>query len=122
MQTCPEYAKPPTTHLATAVVILQFLVTITPALPPNSNTTFFLPASSFIFQPISGEPVKVSNLKRLSVTNKLPVTLSIGKIETAPLGNEVLSIILANSSVERGVALAGFKIIGQPAAIAGAIL
>ena len=95
---------------------------ITPALPPNSKTIFFLPHCAFIGQPTAGEPVKLNKLKRSSVTNKFPVTLSIGKIETIPLGKFVLSIILANSKVDSGVEEAGFKMIGHPAAIAGAIL
>ena len=52
----------------------------------------------------------------------MPVFLSIGRIDKAPLGSEVLSTIFANSNVERGVELAGFNIIGHPEAIAGAIL
>ncbi len=95
---------------------------ITPAFPPNSSTTFFLPASRFIFQPTSGEPVNESRLIRSSVTSLLPVCRFMGKIETAPLGKSVLSIICASMSVDKGVRLEGFKMMGQPAAMAGAIL
>jgi hypothetical protein len=43
-------------------------------------------------------------------------------MESAPFGKEVSSMLFASSSVESGVADAGFTMMGQPAAMAGAIL
>ncbi len=48
------------------------LSTITPALPPSSRTTFFLPARSFIRQPTDGDPVNVRSLNRSSATIRSP--------------------------------------------------
>ena len=93
-----------------------------PAFPPSSSTTFFFPASFFIFQPTSGEPVKERSLILSSVTNKLPTFLSIGRIDTAPLGRDVWLIMFASSKVDNGVVEDGLRIIGQLDAIAGAIL
>src|SRR5687768_11639804 len=122
MQICPLYAKAPARDLFMASTKLALSVTITPAFPPNSKTIFFFPLCVFIFQPTSGEPVKLKSLKRSSVTIRFPVSRFIGKIETEPFGSGVLSMTLASSKVESGVEEAGFKMIGQPAAIAGAIL
>src|SRR5687768_9035186 len=46
----------------------------------------------------------------------------MGSMDTAPFGRSDESMIFASSRVDNGVALAGFRIIGQPEAIAGAIL
>ena len=43
-------------------------------------------------------------------------------MDRAPFGREVLSMIFASSSTDKGVDLAGFRIIVLPEAIAGAIL
>jgi hypothetical protein len=43
-------------------------------------------------------------------------------MDKLPFGNAVWSMIRANSSVDKGVDDAGFRMIGQPAAMAGAIL
>ena len=54
---------------------------------------------------------------RGSVTSILPTSLSVGTIDTAPLGRSVSSIIFASSNVESGVCRDGLRIIGFPAAI-----
>ena len=91
MQTWPEYANEPKTRRATAQSRSAVSSTIAPALPPSSRTTFFLPASAFIFQPTDGLPVKLSSLKRSSATIRSPVGLSMGRMLTAPCGRLVSS-------------------------------
>ena len=59
--------------------------TMTPALPPSSSTTFFLPARSFIRQPTDGEPVNDSSLKRSSATIRSPSSRVIGRIDDRAL-------------------------------------
>ena len=83
---------------------------------------FFLPHSDFIFQPTCGDPVKESRFILSSSTSFCHTTLSLGTTEKAPFGRGDFSIISANISILRGVADAGLMIIGQPAAMAGAIL
>ena len=122
MQLWPALVKAPITDFLMARSRSPSRSTMSPALPPNSRTTFFLPAFFFISQPTSGEPVKDKRWKRASVTSRLPVSRSIGSIETPPLGSAVSSMIRANNSAEMGVLEAGFKTIGHPAAMAGAIL
>ncbi len=60
--------------------------TIQAALPPNSSTTFFLPARAFRSQPTAGEPVNESSLKRSSVVNRSAPSRCAGRIENAPCG------------------------------------
>ena len=98
------------------------LSTMTPALPPSSRTTRFLPARSFIRQPTDGEPVKVSSLKRGSATIRSPSSRVIGRIETDPAGAPAASMISATASIVRGSADGGLRTIGFPEAMAGAIL
>ena len=95
------------------------LSTMTPALPPSSSTTFFLPARSFIRQPTDGEPVKVSSLKRASATIRSPSSRVIGRIETEPAGTPAASMISATVSIVSGSLDGGLRTIGLPAAIAG---
>ena len=59
---------------------------MTPALPPSSSTTFFLPARSFIRHPTEGDPVNVSSLNRSSLTIRSPSSRLIGRMLTAPSG------------------------------------
>ena len=95
---------------------------MTPALPPSSSTTFFLPARSFIRQPTDGEPVKVSSLKRSSATIRSPSSRVIGRIETEPAGTPAASMISATASITSGSLDGGLRTIGLPDAIAGASL
>ena len=95
---------------------------MTPALPPSSSTTFFLPARSFIRQPTDGEPVNVSSLKRGSATIRSPSSRVIGRIETEPAGTPAASMISATASIVSGSLDGGLSTIGLPAAIAGATL
>ena len=91
-------------------------------MPPNSSVTFLRPARAFISQPTTSEPVKLSSLKRSSVTKTSACSRSQGNTENAPLGKSVSANTSAIFNAEIGVALAGFNTKGQPAAIAGAIL
>ena len=75
---------------------------MTPALPPSSSTTFFLPARSFMRQPTDGEPVKVSSLKRSSSTIRSPSARVIGRMLTAPSGTPERSMISATASIVSG--------------------
>ncbi len=83
---------------------------------------FLRPARAFISQPTTSEPVKLSNLKRSSVTNTSACSRGQGSTEKAPFGNLFQPKPLQIFNAEIGVKLAGFKTNGQPAAIAGAIL
>ncbi len=96
--------------------------TITPAFPPSSSTTFFFPARAFRSQPTSGEPVKESSLKRSSVTSASASLRGHGRIEKAPGGSSVSASTSPIRSAPTGVALAGLRTNGHPAAIAGATL
>ena len=95
---------------------------MTPALPPSSRTTFFLPARSFIRQPTEGDPVKVSSLKRGSATIRSPSSRVIGRMDTEPAGTPAASMISATVSIVSGSLDGGLRTIGLPVAIAGAIL
>ena len=95
---------------------------MTPALPPSSSTTFFLPARSFIRQPTDGEPVKVSSLKRSSATIRSPSSRVIGRMLTEPAGTPAASMISATASIVSGSLDGGLSTIGLPDAIAGASL
>ena len=95
---------------------------MTPALPPSSRTTFFLPARSFIRQPTDGLPVKLSSLKRSSATMRSPSSRVIGRMLTAPSGSPAESMISATVSIVSGSLEGGLCTIVQPEAIAGEIL
>ena len=95
---------------------------MTPALPPSSSTTFFLPARSFIRQPTDGLPVKVRSLNRSSATIRSPSSRVIGRMLTAPAGSPTPSMISATVSIVSGSFDGGLRTIEQPAAIAGATL
>ena len=96
--------------------------TMTPALPPSSSTTRFLPARSFMRQPTDGEPVKVSSLKRSSSTIWSPSVRDMGRMLTAPSGTPARSMISATVSIVSGSLDGGLSTIVLPAAIAGATL
>ena len=98
------------------------LSTITPALPPSSRTTFFLPARSFIRQPTDGEPVNVSSLNRSSDTIRSPSSRLIGSTLTMPSGTPAASMISATLSMTSGSLDGGLRTIGLPDAMAGATL
>ena len=96
--------------------------TMTPALPPSSSTTFFLPARSFIRQPTDGEPVNVSSLNRSSDTIRSPSSRLIGSTLTMPSGTPAASMISATLSITSGSLDGGLRTIGLPEAMAGATL
>ena len=96
--------------------------TMTPALPPSSSTTFFLPARSFIRQPTDGDPVKVSSLNRSSLTIRSPSSRLMGRMLTMPSGTPAASMISATLSITSGSLDGGLSTIGLPAAMAGATL
>ena len=95
---------------------------MTPALPPSSSTTFFLPARAFIRQPTDGDPVKVRSLKRSSSTIRSPSSRLIGRMLTAPSGSPASAMISATLSMTSGSLDGGLRTIGLPEAIAGATL
>ncbi len=95
---------------------------MTPALPPSSSSTFFLPARAFIAHPTADEPVNVNSLNRSSVTRRSPVCRDIGRTLSAPFGRPALSRASARINAESGVLVAGFSTIALPAAMAGASL
>ena len=92
---------------------------MTPALPPSSSTTFFLPARSFIRQPTDGLPVNVSSLNRSSATIRSPSSRVIGRMLTEPAGGPAASMISATVSIVSGSLDGGLSTIGLPDAIAG---
>ena len=122
MQTWPLYANAPTSVRFTAQSMSADLSTMTPAFPPSSSTTFFLPARSFIRQPTDGLPVNESSLNRSSLTIRSPSSRLIGRIETMPSGTPTLSMISATASITSGSLDGGLSTIGLPEAIAGATL
>src|SRR4029079_6804579 len=106
---------PPIRQRFTAQATSADLSTMTPALPPSSSTTFFLPARSFIRQPTEGDPVKVSSLKRGSATILSPSSRVIGRIDTDPAGAPTDSMISAtvsmtNGSLDGGLGTNGFSL------------
>ena len=122
MHTWPAYVNAPTRQRLTAQSRSAVLSTMTPALPPSSSTTRFLPARSFIRQPTDGEPVNVSSLKRSSATIRSPSSRVIGRIETEPAGAPAASMISATASIVSGSLEGGLSTIVLPDAIAGATL
>src|ERR1035437_10126495 len=104
----------------TAQSMLADRSTMTPALPPSSSTTFFLPARSFIFQPTAGLPVKVRSLNRSSVTIRSPSSRVIGRMLTEPSGRPASAITSATVSIVSGARDGGFRTMGAPGAVAGA--
>ena len=101
MHTWPLYANAPVTTRRAAQSRSADLSTITPALPPSSRTTFFLPARSFIRQPTAGDPVKVSSLNRSSATIRSPSSRLIGRMLTAPSGSPASAMISATPEHHR---------------------
>ena len=95
---------------------------MTPAFPPSSSVTFFLPAFCFRAQPTFALPVKVNILRRSSDTNFSATSFPSGNTLKAPAVRPALATTSASSNEESGVCGAGFKVIVQPAAIAGATL
>ncbi len=95
---------------------------MTPALPPSSSTTFFLPARSFIRQPTDGLPVNVRSLNRSSDTIRSPSSRLIGRTLTEPAGAPASSMISATVSMTSGSFDGGLRTIGLPLAIAGETL
>ena len=123
IHTCPAWLyAPPIRRLIKASLISVSGSIMTAALPPSSKTTFLRPARAFISQPTASEPVKLSNLKRSSVTSRSASSRGQGNTEKAPCGKSVSARISAIFKAEIGVRLGGFSTKGQPAAIAGAIL
>src|SRR5258708_4225610 len=92
------------------------------AFPPNSRTTFFLPAFALSAQPTSGDPVKESSLIRASVVNGPAASGPHGRMLNAAFGHAVSEMISPSITALIGVFEAGFNTHGQPTAMAGAIL
>src|SRR5258705_3454717 len=94
----------------------------TPALPPSSSTTFFLPAFCLSVQPTAVLPVKLSSFSRSSETRIPASSFERGKTLRAPAGHPACSMICGKRSEVSEVCGAGFSTMVQPAAIAGASL
>ena len=89
-------------------------------MPPSSSMTRLRPDRAFMSQPTRGLPVKLSTLKRSSVTSLSPTGIDIGAMVTEPGSAPLASMILASFSRANGVWLGILSTIGQPTAIAGA--
>jgi hypothetical protein len=106
--------------------MLASSITRNGAFPPSSiEQRITLSAASFrMMRPTSVEPVNEIFLTRLSC-NILAIAgpVGVGRIKlTTPLGTPARSRISTIASAVSGVSPAGFKIMVQPAAIAGPIL
>src|ERR1700730_3126813 len=121
-QVCPALRYFDAIAPLTAASISASSKTMNGALPPNSSETFLtVPAHCCISNlPISVEPVKV-NLRTIGfevisppISPALPVTQ-----EKTPFGTPARSANSHNARAEKGVAVAGFNTIVQPAARAG---
>ena len=124
-------AAPPLRILAsikplTASSILASSITTNGAFPPSSmEQRITLSAASFkIIRPTSVEPVNERFFTRLSCSIlAIAGPVGVGRIKlTTPFGTPARSKISMMASAVSGVSPAGFKIIVQPAAIAGPIL
>src|SRR3546814_20415774 len=95
------------------------------ALPPSSGETcLMVPAHcSISFLPISVEPVKVT-LRTIGLPVISPPMAPAEPVTPLkmPLGKPARSASSASASAEEGVAVAGFRTNGQPAASAGPAL
>src|SRR6202048_44397 len=94
-------------------------------LPPSSSDSFLtVPAHCCISNlPTSVEPVKV-NLRTIGFEVSSPPTSFDGPVtqEKTPFGTPARSASSHNANAEKGVAVAGFSTIVQPAASAGPAL
>src|SRR5882724_2844247 len=122
MQVCPAYVNPPAAQRSAAKSIFASAQTITPALPPSSSTTRFLPAFFFSCQPTAVLPVKLSSLMRSSEMISPASSFDKDNTFSPPAGHPASSIIRASRKAVNGVCGAGLRTIVQPAAIAGASL
>ena len=108
-----------------AISISASLKTMNGALPPNSIEVFLtVPAHCCISNlPTSVEPVKVS-LRTVGFEVSSPPISFDGPVtqENTPFGTPARSANSHRANAEKGVALAGFSTIVQPAAKAGPAL
>ena len=95
---------------------------MTPALPPSSRTTFFLPHFSLSRHPTAALPVKLKSLKRGSTTNRSAIWFSHGSTLSPPGGTPASNATSPSNKAVKGVCGAGLIRIGFPAARAGATL
>ncbi|MNC42391.1 hypothetical protein D3C75_912060 [compost metagenome] len=99
--------------------------TITGALPPNSSDSFLMVGAHCAInkRPVSVEPVKLS-LRTVALRHSSPPISLASPVITCnnPCGKPASSASFASASAVSGVCSAGFMIIAQPAASAGATL
>src|SRR5215510_8648290 len=97
--------------------------TITGVELPSSSATCFLGARSLSFQPTSPDPVNVSTATRSSSTITSPISEDDPATTLSqPAGSPASSISSASRRADSGVADAGLRTTGQPAASEGASL
>src|SRR5256885_1938104 len=123
MQLCPAKANAFAASCAAAVSTSASAATMTGVEFPSSSLTRLRGARSCSFQPTSLDPVNVIMRTRSSSTSTSPIS-EAGPTRTVsqPSGRPASCSSSASSRAERGVALAGLRTTGQPAASAGAIL
>ena len=122
MQVCPAYPNPPAAQRCAARSRSASGSITTPALPPSSSVTFFLPHLDSSIQPTGALPVKLSSLNRASTTHRSASTLSQGTTLRPPGGTPASTATSPKRSAVRGVCGAGLIRIELPAARAGATL
>ena len=123
MQLWPANANAFAASFAAAVSTSASAATIAGVELPSSSLTRFRGARSWSFQPTSPEPVNVISRTRSSATRTSPIS-DAGPTSTVshPSGRPASCSSSARSSADSGVADAGLRTTGQPAASAGAIL
>ena len=89
--------------------------TMTPALPPSSSTTFFLPARSFIRQPTDGLPGERQELEPVVGDHPVPELAGHRQDLTPPGRDPADSTISATVSIVSGSFDGGLSTIGLPA-------
>ena len=96
---------------------------MTPALPPNSRITFFLPAMLLDFPPDGGAARKADHLDAIVSDQQAGIFVRERQhVEPAIRPSCVLHDFRHQQDEQSGVWGAGFSTIGHPAAIAGATL
>ncbi|MNL24190.1 hypothetical protein D3C87_1456140 [compost metagenome] len=123
-QVCPEFRNLPAIAPFTAASISASSNTINGALPPSSIDTFLMLEAACVMSvfPTSVEPVNDNFLIIGLLASSFPnpaLSLLVTTLKT-PFGIPASSANFARAIAENGVCEAGFRIMVQPAASAGA--